>query len=386
MVDKHRKLPDHSEITPDKKQHEAQTAHEKMLGESAIGKPPAKTTPPDSKTTTIEWPGGGKRTFERDKDGKIAKVTEKDGTYYERQFDIGFSFQHKRHEAVISSGQLSIDEKTRDLTYINEDDNTKTVFRSDGSSTVRKCVLGFGSKDGPFTELHNPPKADGTPGDVRKFTYDDKGHMSGYQVISANKNLCSNWKTTDGVNWRKVDEKGNDIKDADKEKDEKNILVGRMYISSDGVFAFDNQRKAPDESPHWTVVSQDGHRHERITNLDKPKLASAKPAEAADVKETLKATDTMRKLQMDLVKAHIDELKPNNPVGWVGLIGTEDLDKVIKDANKSADQKLVATILKRCMAIQGIGMIHTSEIDGKVFQGIFSQLSLDDIAYDQQKS
>lgn len=364
---------------------EASKAHAKLLGEANVGKPKSaeKTDP---RMSTIEWPGGGKRVLHRENDGQIVRVLENDGTRYERETPGVNIFNHMKGDAVISSGSLSVNEKTKEVQYTNTENWSTTTLKSDGSSLVQKHIAGQANDKNPVLEIHNPPKADGTTGDIRKFTYDNDGHITGYQVISTNKNLCSSWKTNDGVHWRKVDEKGNYIKDADKEKDEKNILVGRMYISSDGVFAFDNQRKAPDEAPHWTVVSKDGHRHERITNLDNPKLASAKPAEAATIQETLKATDSMRKLQMDLVKAHIDELKPNNPVGWVGLIGSEDLDKVLKDNNRSAEQKLAAAIIKKCMDIRGIGMIHTSEINGKVFQGIFSHLSLDDIAYDQQKS
>ncbi|MBX9877724.1 MAG: hypothetical protein K2Y22_04635 [Candidatus Obscuribacterales bacterium] len=366
-------------------QGEASKAHAKLLGEASLGKPkpPEKA---DSKISTIEWPGGGKRAIHRENDGQVAKVLENDGTRYERETPGVNIFNHMKGDTVISSGSISVNEKTKEVQYTNTDNWTITTLKSDGSSLVQKHIAGQANDKCPVLEIHNPPKADGTTGDIRKFTYDNDGHLTGYQVVSSNKNLCSSWKTNDGVHWRKVDEKGNFIKDADKVKDEKNVLVGRMYISPDGVFAFDNQRKAPDETPHWTVVSKDGHRHERITNLDKPKLASAKPAETASIKETLKATDEVRDLQANVVKAHFDEIKPNNPVGWMGYIGKDDLDLVLKDSNRSAEQKLAAAILKKCMDIHGIGLIHSNELNGKVFQETLAKMTLDDIAYDQHKS
>lgn len=367
-------------------QTEAKNAHSKMLGEVGLGKPTKLTDKADSSTTTIKWPGGGQRTMQRDDQGKIIKIVESDGSYYQRDASGLNNFSHMKGQSKLSEGSIEINEKTKVLTYHNIDNQTLTTLKADGSALVRKHLAGFGDHNGPVLEIHNPPKSDGTTGDVRKFTYDADGRITGYSVISANKNLCSSWKTNDGIHWRKVDDKGNYIKNQDKEKDSKNILIGRMYVSADGTFAFDNQRKGTDEAPHWTVVSTDGQRHERVTNLDQPVVAhkAADAHELAEVKQALKATDDMRALQTNIVKAHFDEIKPNNPVGWMGYVGKDDLDLVLTDANRSAEQKLAAAILKKCMEIHGINLIHANELNGKVFKETLARIPLSDIAYDQR--
>lgn len=258
--------------------------------------------------------------------------------------------------------------KNNEVNYYNGDNHTTTVLRADGSSIIRRHIAGFGNHDGPILEIRNPPKADGSAGDIRKFTYDEDGHITGYSLISSNKNLTSNWKTSDGLHWRKVDEKGNPVKDKDLEKDAKNVLVGRMYITSDGTFAFDNKRKADDEAPHWTVVTADGSRHERITNL-----------------ENKAASESLRSLQTELVKAHFDEIKPNNPAGWVGLIGMGDVDAVIKDANRTEAQKLAAAVLRKYMKDNHIPMVHVNALSSERFRSTLAQMSLQDIAYDDIK-
>ncbi len=407
MGDKQKQVPDSGDKTKQQQaQSEATAAHGKLLGESGIGSPPG---PPlkqadshVSEAETIRWPGGGKRTFERDEWGHLTKVLENDGTHYER--DAGILFKHMKHEHVLSEGQLTVNEKTNEMIYFNHDNNTVTTMKADGSSVVRKHLAGQANDKGPAIEIHNPPKADGTAGDVRKFTYDDEGHMTGYSVISANKNLCSNWKTNDGVHWRKVDDKGQPIKDSDPKKDEKNVLVGRMYVSSNGTFAFDNQRKGGDEAPHWTVVNADGTRHERITKLDKPMVADAKHPqkgqEAEASKKALEVVDTVHALQADVVKAHFDEIKSNNPavglfVGAVdlftgrnplgGAVGRDEGEAVLNDANRTPEQKLTAAVLKKCMDLHGVNLIMRHELDTQAFQDTLAKISLDDLAYDQVK-
>lgn len=105
MSDKARQPEKHVKESHTENTSEIEKAHQKLLNEST----PLKATKSDSNTKTIQWPGGGKRTFERDKEGHIAKIIEKDGTYYEKEF--GSSYSHKRHDIVISSGLLQVNEK-----------------------------------------------------------------------------------------------------------------------------------------------------------------------------------------------------------------------------------------------------------------------------------
>jgi|GEM_PF-3753626 len=271
-------------------------------------------------------------------------------------------------EADLSKPHKHAEIHANEITYFNTDNHTVTAMRADGSSVVRQHIAGRAYSQDPVLEIHNPPKADGSAGDIRKFSYDEKGNRIGYSVISTNKNLCSNWKRVDDTHWRKVNEKGEFITDPNQKNDEKNVLFGHLHITADGVLAFENKRRSDDESPHWTVVASDGTKHERITDLTNAKEA-----------------DSVHSMQAELVRNHFDEIKPQNPVGWMGLIGMDDVKQVLSDRQRSDEQKLSAAILKKYMELHNIGLIHANELNGKLFQSTLAKMSLQDIAYDERK-
>lgn len=99
-------------------------------------------TRPDGKIGTVEreqgqvkkvdYPGGDTKQFEHDKDG-LSKVTEKNGSYWQK--DIDGSWKQYDTKGTATGGKMSkidIDE-LGDLTMISSDGKAETIYRPDGT-------------------------------------------------------------------------------------------------------------------------------------------------------------------------------------------------------------------------------------------------------------
>ncbi len=193
---------------------------------------------------------GGSRTIDRDKEGKVTKVTEPDGSSYEKGGDGKWHRNPKAGARELDPREYNVSADDKGNVKIEDKtNNTSREEYADGHSVER-------DSKGRVTEvdyLNKDPNDLKSGGDgKRHYKHDDQGNITEYTAPNG-----SHWKK-DGDHWQKLGKDGQPQKPTD---DNKNVMYGDMSVDAAGNLTIKNHHMKGQEA-HSTTVSADGKRVE----------------------------------------------------------------------------------------------------------------------------